>query len=70
MTGHEEDFTRMIKCRTKHETKTPRRRGTMPLGLGHKNRKKSKMRKNEKIDATNTENRRKNEKTKTLFLVN
>ena len=45
MTGHEEDFTRLNKCRTKHETKTPRRRGTMPCGLGHKNRKKRKSEK-------------------------
>ena len=55
MTGHEEDFTRLNKCRTKHETKTRRRRGTMPFGLGHKtekNRKGEKKRKNEKIGAT------------------
>ena len=52
MTGHEEDFTRLNKCRTKHKTKTPRRRDTMPYGLGHKTEKKSKRRKNEKIDAT------------------
>ena len=54
MTGHEEDFTRLNKCRTKHETKTPRRRGTMPYGLGHKTEKieKTKKRKKKNIDAT------------------
>ena len=54
MTGHEEDFTRLNKCRTKHETKTPRRRGTMSFGLRHKTEKieKAKKRKNERIDAT------------------
>ena len=48
MTGHEEDFTRLNKCRTKHETKTHRRRGTMPIGLGHKNKKSEKTKERKK----------------------
>ena len=68
MIEHEEDFTRLIKCRTKHETKTHRRRGTMPFGLGNKTKKNRKNRRYKTLKIEEKKNKRKNRKV--LFLIN